>query len=120
MANRGLTLANFVDIIKNMGERERKKLTAEELIDLIIQIPDAPATNELAELRAAIDHLTKISSVNQTEILALKTSNDDLVKKHTSLNLEITLLKTQAHECKDRQQNPEPAKIYLLLPQTTI
>jgi hypothetical protein len=107
-----LTVANFVDRIKNMGERERGKLTAKELIDLIIQIPDAPATIELAELRAAIDHVTKISSVNQTEILALKTSNDDLVKKNTSLNLEITLLKTHAQECNDRQQNrPQPANL---------
>ena len=100
MTHKDLTVENFVDRIKNMGDRERAKLTAKELIELICLIPDpVPAASELTELRAAVEHVTKIASVNQTDILALKTSNNDLIKSNVALQTEISLLKVHAREC---------------------
>ena len=105
MTHKDLTVENFVERIKKMGDRDREKLTAKKLIELICQIPDpVPAASELTELRAAIEHLTKIASVNQTDILALKTSNEDLVKNNVALQTEISLLKVHARECTEKQQ----------------
>ena len=90
-----------------MGERERSKLLAKDLVELICQLPNpVPVATEL-KLRAAVEHLTKITSVNQAEIVALKTSNDDLVRSNGGLRAEITLLKVHSKECKEHQQRQQ-------------
>ena len=100
-----LTMANFVQKIKLMGERERSKLSPKKLCELISQLPDP--TTEIAELRASIEHITKIASVNQTEILSLKTSNEECTKKNIALQMEINLLKEHARECVEHRDAPQ-------------
>ena len=107
MGENDLTPANFVMKIKSMGDRERSKISSKKLIELICQIPD-PSTEstELAELRASIEYVTRMASVNQTEILSLKTSNDEHVRTNRCLQLEIGLLKEHARECTEHRQQP--------------
>ena len=38
-----LNVENFISEIKKMSDRERNKLRASDLIDLIIQVPDLPS-----------------------------------------------------------------------------
>ena len=109
MVNEDLTVDNFVDKIKQMGERERSEITSKILIELTLQVPDpVPVRTELAELRAAVEHITKIASVNRTEISSLKNKNDDLQKSNAALQAEITLLKVHAKECADHRRQPAP------------
>ena len=109
MVNEDLTVDNFVDKIKQMGDRERSKITAKILIELILQVPDpVPVRTELAELRASVEHITKIASVNQTEISALKTMNDDFKRSNVALQAEVTLLKVHAKECTTHRRQPAP------------
>ena len=109
MVNEDLTVDNFVDKIKQMGERERSEITSKILIELTLQVPDpVPVRTELAELRAAVEHITKIASVNRTEISSLKNKNDDLQKSNAALQAEITLLKVHAKERADHRRQPAP------------
>merc|ERR1712013_416921 len=69
---------------------------------------EVPVRTELAELRAAVEHITKIATVNRTEISSLKNKNDDLQKSNAALQAEITLLKVHAKECADHRRQPAP------------
>ena len=106
MGENDLTPANFVMKIKSMGDRERSKISSKKLIELICQVPDPTESIELAELRASIEHVTRMASVNQTEILSLKTSNEEHVRMNRSLQHEIGLLKEHAQECTEHRQQP--------------
>ena len=94
-----------------MAKRERSKIPAEKLNELICQVPD-PLTDEgipaaINELRASMDHINKIASVNKTEIETLKTENQDLRLKNNTLKAEVDLLKVHARECNQhRLDNP--------------
>ena len=48
---------NFINVIKNMQERERKKVRAETLIELILQVPEHKNVSEekILELVASFE-----------------------------------------------------------------
>ena len=114
-----LTPENFVEKIKQMGKRERSKITAEKLIDLICQmadppvfdpsIDDEPISIQLSELRTSMQHFTKMATVNQTEITALKIENAEYAKKNVALQTQIDLLKIHSQECKQNRAQPVAA-----------
>ena len=100
-----LTSLNFIEKIKSMAKRERSKIPAEKLIELICHVPD-PLTDEgipaaINELRASVDHINRIASVNKTEIATLK-------NEKAALKAEIDLLKVHARECKQHQRDNPP------------
>ena len=84
-----LTVDNFVQEIKAMNERERARLRADKLIQLIIQLPDA-TTPFVAALSTKVDGLVNLINLldtrcnnNTAEIIALKETNKMLKEKMT-------------------------------------
>lgn len=113
MAMDDLTPTNFISKIKAMDPRERGKLQIKKLIDLICQVDDEGPSlaAQIEELRNSVEHVNQTSSVNRSEIIALKAQNDDYVKKNAALRIEVDLLKLHAQECKDRDRAaPQPAQ----------
>ena len=111
--NNELTPENFITKIKMMAKRDRSKITAEKLIELICQMSDPPTvdeaiSNQLAELRTSIQHINQKSSVNQTEIASLKIENAEYAKKNLEKNLllstRLDLLDVHAQECKQHRE----------------
>ena len=86
-----LNVNNFVSVIKSMDSRERGKLRAADLINLIIQLPDQPSP-EITDLTSKFDSLLSHFNVlesrcnnNTAEIFALKEINGVLVGKNENL-----------------------------------
>ena len=102
-----LTPANFIMKIKAMNKRERSKIVAEKLIELILEIPDddpriAAMDARLNQLHGCITHITKLANENQTVIAVLKEENESL--KHSKLETvtEINNLKKEIQDIKSR------------------
>ena len=112
MSSIELTSLNFIEKIKLMAKRERSKIPAEKLIELICQVPD-PVKDEgvpaaINELRVSIDHINKMASVNKTEIATLKNENHDYRLKNAALKAEIDLLKIHSRECNQHRLDHPP------------
>ena len=86
-----LTVENFVELIKNMSERERGKIRAADLIKLILQLPDfsnitpSPGTDnqeindKINGMVASIEYLRTQSTNNTAAIQNL--NNDNIILK---------------------------------------
>ena len=98
-----LTPANFIERIKNMDNRDRQKLTAKRLIDLILQTHVRDPNIQLAEIRASIDLVTKIATTNQGEIGTLKAENIRLNTENNKLQHETVALRRTIDEMKENQ-----------------
>ena len=75
-----LTPTNFVTVINAMGERERKKLRLEDILDLILQVPENldNVHDKVSELIADMEQIKAQANKNSNEILAIKTNNFDM------------------------------------------
>ena len=93
-----LTMENFIFRIKEMSDRERKKVTADELVRIILQIPDgtillnrdekvASLEETVAKLATTIELVRKQSVENTAEIRTVKDSTINLTH-HTTTNEE--------------------------------
>ena len=101
-----LTALNFITKIKSMNKRERKKIRAEELIQIILQVPDdvVTANNAITEdkfsmLISAIDSIKSQSISNALKIetiqeknVKLTEDNLSLIKHNESIQKELTEL----------------------------
>ena len=77
-----LTCDNFINVIKSMSSRERNKIRQEELINLIIQLPEdfgkevsADIGVKMDDLMAAVSLIRAQVTSNTAEIIILKTEN---------------------------------------------
>ena len=118
-----LTPENFVAKIKLMAKRDRQKIPAEKLIELICQMSDPPNVdvsmpNQLEEMHTSFKHIQEMATINQTEIATLKIRNAEYTKNNVMLSAEVELLKIHAKECKANRQTPPvaPAVIPQLQP----
>ena len=101
-----LTPMNFIEKIKAMDNRERAKIPAKKLIDLICQSTVDPV---LDDLRTSIKMINQMASTNKTLIDSLTAKNDEYVKMNACLVSEVQLLKIHAQECKqNRDERPPP------------
>ena len=105
-----LTVSNFVAKIKAMDNRERNKLTAKKLIELICQVPEStedtsPLQAQFAEMKICIENLTRSTAINNNDIKLIKAENEDYARKNAALRVEVDLLKIHAQECLDRERN---------------
>lgn len=107
-----LTVENFVAKIKAMDNRERGKVKLAKLLEIICAIPDEKDVGaQLADIRESIGKINTTTALQNNEIVALKTQNDELVRKNSAMKLEIDLLKLHAKECveaRNRQRPPPP------------
>ena len=92
-----LTPVNFIDKIKAMESRERNKLSAKKLIELICQTNISTSVHpEVAELRVSIEHINQIPSTNKTIIESLTANNHEYFKAIGKLSAEVELWKIHA------------------------
>ena len=110
MGDEELTPSNFIERIKNMDIRKRGKLTAEKLLNLILQtdIRVAEPNIQLAEIRASIDLVTKLATANQGEIAALKAENVRLTTANNEYRQETAALRRTIDEMKDNDDHDNP------------
>ena len=90
-----LTMENFIFRIKEMSDRERQKVTADELVRIILQIPDgtillnrdekvASLEETVAKLATTIELVRKQSVENTAEIRTVKDSTISLTNRTTT------------------------------------
>ena len=104
-----LTPVNFIDKIKAMESRERNKLSAKKLIELICQTNISTSVHtEVAELRVSIEHINQIASTNKTIIESLTAKNHEYFKANGKLSAEVELLKIHAQECALSRSHAHP------------
>ena len=94
-----LTLENFVQKLKAMSPRDRNKVSKEELISLIIQLPDesAPSIESFNNLSSRVDGLVNLISFTQSQVADnsatirnLERSNESLINDNSRLIKEVT------------------------------
>ena len=110
-----LTMNNFVSKIKEMNERERKRISLSELINIILQLPCdfESGTNvesfheKFAELNAAIDFVKTQAINNTTEILILKNVNNDIRTENIALKEENITIKADLITCEEKLDEHE-------------
>ena len=99
-----LTVDNFVKKIKDMPPRDRNKLELNGLIDLIVQLPEAPIQNDittkLTEMQQAIANIQRIALDNSQEIIHLKEDNLRLSRVNGELSKESTRIVNENMELK--------------------
>ena len=113
-----LTSLNFVQKIKQMTVRERGKLQAAELVELILNLPDQN-DDRLSVMAASIEMIqeslklvTQTTASNSAEIQRLSTENVELRKENEALrnvNLDATNtnLVTEFNELREQVQQIE-------------
>ena len=106
-----LTPFNFIETIKAMQKRDRSKLTAEKLIELICQVPEPEPVTDIQAIANEMAEIRQMVTLNKTEISTLKIERTELVKKNVALNAEIELLKLHARECVQLRENPPPPAV---------
>ena len=105
MSAEDLAVGNFIDIIKNMADRDRKKIRADRLIELIIQLPDTGNNETYCLLEARITRieqqydLLKIDTLNNTKDIGKCTETID------SINIQD--IKTQLRQVQKSVNNIE-------------
>ena len=90
-----------------MLERNRNKLRASELIDLIIQVPDLlPKDNQYDELASEVEGLIATKQIaesrscnNAAMIINLEAKNKIMNDQNNEMRVEIDQLKTQYNSC---------------------
>ena len=113
--NNDLTPNNFIEKIKLMAERDRNKITAKKLIELICQVPDPPIggnqstiSNQMEELQNSFAHISQMVATNKTELATMRIENAEYAKKNVALKLEIDLLKVHAQDCRQHREDRPP------------
>ena len=101
-----LTPINFIEKIKAMAKRDRSKISAEKLIELICMVPepqpvdDTSIANQIAEIR-------NLAASNKSVISTMKIERTEFIQKNAALSAEIELLKIHSRECSQhRRENP--------------
>ena len=85
MSAEDLAVGNFIDIIKSMSDRDRKKIRADRLIELILQLPDTGNNENYCLLEARITRseqqydLLKIDTLNNTKDIGKCTETIDSI-----------------------------------------
>ena len=109
-----LTCSNFISSIKSMATRERNKIHQEDLINLIMQLPDDFKNNVMAdidlkfiELTAAINYIRTQTTSNTSEVLKLKNENITLSKENELVNLKLSNLKKELVNLKVKSNKQE-------------
>ena len=99
-----LTVDNFISRIKEMDERDRKKLRLQEIIELILMLPedlininsDAKFNSmgaTINNLAASVEIIRAQSIQNTAEILKINNSNCELTLENTKLASELAIFK---------------------------
>ena len=71
-----LTSENFILAIKNMDPRERKKIRADKLLDLILSYePSQIMEKRIAEIEVKLDMVNKKSEKNEDKISSLESTS---------------------------------------------
>ena len=96
---------DFVQNIKEMQPRDRAKLRAEDLINLILQLPNTDLLSKFADIHARILDLSsafEISKIhvqeNTASIKTLTESNASLKNDNADLKSELAVLKSEVNE----------------------
>ena len=96
-----LTVSNFIQEIKAMDTRTKKHLRAEDLIELICQLPDPDdnLNNELAgkvnEVFTLVTQLQQNVIVNVQEIAKLQDDNVKLHEENEEMKMNISSLQAE-------------------------
>ena len=98
-----LTVENFIMRIKEMDDRERKKIRLQDLIDIILLLPDNFNIKEvekiktleetIANLVASVENIRSQSVQNAAEIINLNSRNNDLETQNEQILSDIHILK---------------------------
>ena len=97
-----LTVDNFISRIKEMDERERKKLCLQEIIELILMLPEDLINSDgkfnsmgatINNLAASVEIIRSQSIQNTAEILKVNNSNHELTLENTKLASDLAIFK---------------------------
>ena len=103
-----LNATNFVSEIKKMDNRARLKLRTEELINLIIQLPDADEHSaKLDEIFSTVTQLQNSVISNTQDIAKLKEDNAALQETNTGMYLQIETLREDNSSLKSQVEGLE-------------
>ena len=109
----GLTVENFIVKIKAMQPRERKHIRADELINIIIQLPDTlvqnsdKISNSISEIMNTLSQVQKVALENSQEIMKLKDDNSKLQKINIDLSKESRTLSENYKIIKNQMDSVE-------------
>ena len=118
-----LTVENFVENIKKMSDRDRKKIRWELLIDLIIQVADVEKLNQdkvenytkletcIAALEAQYTYIKTDTINNTASILNIKNEKQNPVTQATAENTDK--IKDLELEIKDMKKHLNGIEQYL-------
>ena len=101
MATAGLTVDNFVQKIKTMSDRQRSKLLAAELVELIMQLPESiiyPSDEKFNKLESMIEVIKTQSLQNASTIQAVQATNVNLTEENSELKKAVNKLRTEVDE----------------------
>ena len=88
-----LTVDNFVREIKNMDARARGKLRTEDLVNLIVQVPDRDEQSpKIDEITRIVTDLQNSVIANSQEILKIKVENQVLREEKIAMTTQIDSL----------------------------
>ena len=104
-----LTVDNFILRIKEMDARDRKKIRAADLIDLILQLPESNTIHDQGEridslvntvqnLVASVDNLKTLAHQNAAEIINLNTKNNNITAQNEQLEKSVNEFKKTANQ----------------------
>ena len=105
-----LTVANYVQQIKQMDRATRNQIPLKKLIQLIVDTPEpdeklASFENNLHAFKTVLDHVNNISTQNKAELGALKNRNEELAEENTQLRADVRNLKVKDEDKENRLQN---------------
>ena len=93
-----LTVDNFVREIKNMDARARGKLRTEDLVNLIVQVPDRDDQSpKIDEMMRIVTDLQNSVIANSQEILKIKVENQVLREEKIAMTTQIDSLLEDEH-----------------------
>ena len=102
MSAEDLAVGNFIDIIKNMSDRDRKKIRADRLIELILQLPDTGNNENYCLLEARITRIEQ-----QYDLLKIDTLNNIGKCTETIDSINIQNIETQLRQVQKSVNNIE-------------
>ena len=108
-----LNVNNFVHEIKIMQPRDRKHLRAEDLIKLILQLPDSPSpdlmdvSTKVNDILASMAQVQKVALENSHEIIKLKDSNSQLVHQNADLSRDVIRLNNEYTTLKNQMDSTD-------------
>ena len=98
-----ITGENFIQRIKQMDKRDRAKIPATKLIELILTLPEGAQDNKLKTMELAVQQMQQtlklvsdMATQNKDEIAGLKTRNEELEQRNEELQTEVNELRRDA------------------------